>query len=134
MSKLKVIAQFSFPHEAHLAKSRLEASDIPAFIADEHTISMNWLYSNAVGGVKLKVPAEFEEKAVAILKTDFTSEIEAIFGKSIDSCPKCKSNNIAPFTQRRKKTALVTILLFGLPLLFCKYGYKCNDCQFFWET
>ncbi|MGJ3255801.1 MAG: DUF2007 domain-containing protein [Alcanivorax sp.] len=44
------VARFSMPDEAHIAKSRLESEGIPAFVADEHTVGMNWLYSNAMGG------------------------------------------------------------------------------------
>ena len=45
------VARFSFPHEAYIAKASLEAAGIDSFIADEHTINMQWLYSNAMGGV-----------------------------------------------------------------------------------
>lgn len=64
---LVTIARFSFPHEAHLAKAQLDAAGIPGFIADEHTINMQWLYSDAMGGVRLQVPAEFAEEAQALL-------------------------------------------------------------------
>tara|TARA_R100001143_G_scaffold755_1_gene2242 strand:- start:4968 stop:5165 length:198 start_codon:yes stop_codon:yes gene_type:complete len=48
---LKTVATFSFPHEAHIARAKLESEGIPALVADEHTINMQWLYSNALGGV-----------------------------------------------------------------------------------
>jgi hypothetical protein len=60
---LVTIATFSFPHEAHLAKVRLDAFGIPSFIADEHTINMQWFYSNALGGVRLQVPEGFAAQA-----------------------------------------------------------------------
>ncbi|GAM75767.1 hypothetical protein JCM19241_3679 [Vibrio ishigakensis] len=40
MGKLVVVARFSFPYEAHIAKGLLESEEIPAFVADEHTINM----------------------------------------------------------------------------------------------
>ena len=43
MSALIVVARFSLPYEAQIRAS-LDAAGIPAFIADEHTINMNWLY------------------------------------------------------------------------------------------
>ena len=48
MSKLIVVARFSFPHEPHIAKGLLESEEIPAFVADEHRlicsgfIQMQW--------------------------------------------------------------------------------------------
>lgn len=64
---LVTIASYSMPYEAHIAKSRLDSEGIPAFMADEHTINMQWLYSNALGGVKLQVPEPYAEAAIEIL-------------------------------------------------------------------
>jgi len=44
MPTLVTVKVFSYPWEAQLAKSRLEAEGMSAFIADEHTVTMNWLY------------------------------------------------------------------------------------------
>ena len=67
---LTTIGRFSHPLEAQIARARLEAAGIPAFVADEHTINMQWLYSNALGGVRLQVPMVCREDAVALLATD----------------------------------------------------------------
>ena len=47
--QLVTIKSFSLPWEADLARATLEAQGIPAFVADAHTVSMNWLWSNAIG-------------------------------------------------------------------------------------
>lgn len=47
-SSLVTVARYSFPHEAYIAKSSSEAEGIPVFVADEYTINMEWLYSNAL--------------------------------------------------------------------------------------
>ncbi|WP_456445070.1 putative signal transducing protein [Thiolapillus sp.] len=67
---LVTISSFSLPHEANIAKATLESAGIPAFLADEHTIGMNWFYSNALGGVKLKVPQSFVDEAKELLMLD----------------------------------------------------------------
>jgi len=64
---LTIIATFSHPFEAHLAKGKLESEGVEAFIADENIVGINWLYSNLVGGVKLKVWEEDREEALKIL-------------------------------------------------------------------
>jgi hypothetical protein len=53
--ELIVITTYFAPWEAHIAKSKLEAEGIAAYIADEHLVGQQWLYANAVGGVKLMV-------------------------------------------------------------------------------
>ncbi len=67
---LITVASFSFPHEAHIAKAKLCSENIPATLADEYTIGMQWLYSDALGGVKVQVPAPFAQRAIEILAED----------------------------------------------------------------
>jgi hypothetical protein len=49
------LRQFLTVQEAVMAKSILDSAGIESFLADENVISMNWLWSNALGGVKLRV-------------------------------------------------------------------------------
>lgn len=65
---LVTICRYSFPYEAHVARALLESEGIPVFLADEHTINMQWLYSDALGGVRLQVPEAFVERAVTLLQ------------------------------------------------------------------
>ncbi len=67
---LITVASFSFPHEAHIARAKLDSEGIPATLADEYTIGMQWLYSNALGGVKVQVPEPYAQQAVEILAQD----------------------------------------------------------------
>jgi len=118
------IASFSSPLEAHIAKASLEAAEIPVFIADEHTINMYWLYSNAIGGVRVLVPNEYAVEAKELISNDFSDDLEEV---NEDICPKCGSKNIIAYTVGKKPAFLVFILL-GFPLFFYKHGIKCNDC------
>jgi Putative prokaryotic signal transducing protein len=65
-----VVATFSKPEEAHLLRMRLEAGGIQAFIRDENTIQIDWLYSNALGGVRVEVAEEDEAAARELLAAD----------------------------------------------------------------
>jgi len=76
MTQSVIVARFSFPLDANIAKSNLQSVGIPAFIADEHTVNMQWLYSNAMGGVRLFVPAEHLEEAKEILNHDFSESVD----------------------------------------------------------
>lgn len=64
---LVTAAAFNTIHEAYLAKSILEGAGITAFIADEYTIGVNWLWANAVGGVKVQVAEADVEEAEKLL-------------------------------------------------------------------
>jgi len=68
--KLFTIARYSQSVDAYLAKTRLDAAGIECFILDENLISMNWLYSNALGGVKLQVELSDAEEAKKILEEE----------------------------------------------------------------
>lgn len=67
---MKTVASFSKPFEAHLLIARLEANGIRAFARDENLVTLDWLYSNAVGGVKIDVADEDYERALELLETD----------------------------------------------------------------
>ena len=54
--------------EAYLIKGGLAAEGIPAEVLDEHLVGINWLYSDAVGGVKVVVRPEDEERAATFLE------------------------------------------------------------------
>ena len=61
------IISFTYPHEAHLAKGKLESEGIEVFIKDELTAQVNNFYSNAIGGVKLLVKESDYNDAYKIL-------------------------------------------------------------------
>jgi hypothetical protein len=66
---LVVVRTFYYPAEAHLALSALAAAGIEARLADEHIISMQWMYAPIIGGIKLLVRAEDAAAASDILDT-----------------------------------------------------------------
>lgn len=135
MSKSVVIARFSFPLDAQIARASLVSAGIPAFVADEHTINMDWFYSNAMGGVRLHVRREDLDEARRILETDFSELVDEFFtdDESVDvvRCRRCRSDQVVAFTKGEQPAFLVFMLL-GLPLLFYKEGLKCKDCGAFW--
>ena len=67
---METIATFSKPEDAHLLRMHLESAGIQAFIQDENLIQLDWLLSNAVGGVRVQVADEDVETALEFLKAD----------------------------------------------------------------
>jgi len=66
------VATFDNMVDAHIALGRLRAEGVMAFLADEHLVQTDWLYSIAVGGIKLQVEPEWVEQALRILATDYS--------------------------------------------------------------
>jgi len=126
---LVIIGSYSTPYEANLVKSQLESAGIPAFVADEYTIGMNWLYSNALGGVKVQVPESLALEAQALLASG--SDTQPTHESDTATCPQCGSRNIVDSTD---KTSLIFSILicifFWLPLL--SQTKKCGDCGHRW--
>jgi len=70
------VATFDMMPDAHIAQGRLRAEGIECVIADEHLVQTDWLYSIAVGGIKLQVNEQDLERARQISATDYSDEIE----------------------------------------------------------
>jgi hypothetical protein len=111
---LVTIATFSFPHEAYLAKARLDVIGIKSFITDEHAIN---IFSNAMSGVRLQVPAAFAAQAQQALNEPV--EIAPIPELEIDSEPKPG----APPYYGQASTAMSTMSGTGTRL----YGKRDKD-------
>ena len=62
--------------DAHIALGRLQAEGVPCGLADEHLVQTDWLYSIAVGGIKLQVEEAYEQRAREILATDYSDDIQ----------------------------------------------------------
>ena len=136
MSKQFVtIAQFrDFPAAGH-AQSLLEEAGIPCFLDNQYMVGVNWLYSNAVGGVKLKVLERDVEQARNLLQ-DFSTIAapqdqpdEAHLEPS--TCPKCGSSEIITRNYQRKFAALS--LLLSLPLFIFLKRHRCKKCGYRWK-
>lgn len=70
------IASFDFLPQAEIVRGRLLAEGIACELADQHLVQTDWLYSIAVGGIKLQVEARDAERALAILDSDYSADLE----------------------------------------------------------
>jgi len=127
--KLVTIGRYSTPYEANMAKSQLESAGILAFVADEHTIGMNWLYSNALGGVKVQVPESLASEAQELLALEIESPTTHDLAEAV--CPQCGSNKTEDFLDKRG--SFLTWVFLGFPLLLPSKNKKCGDCGHRWR-
>jgi hypothetical protein len=76
--ELVTIRKFRDLPEALLAQGRLESSGIEAFLFDDNMVRMDWLISNLLGGVKLKVEESNVEIAEEILNHEVAIDFDTI--------------------------------------------------------
>lgn len=76
------IISFTYPHEAYLAKGKLESEGIEVIIKDELTAQVNNFYSNAIGGVKLLVrDIDFNNANQILVESGYIKEINPLPNK-----------------------------------------------------
>lgn len=68
MEEFKTVAIFNYTHEIVVLKHRLEQEQIQYFFENEMMSSIAPFYSNALGGIKLKIHPNDFEKVQIILK------------------------------------------------------------------
>jgi hypothetical protein len=73
---LLTIRQFRDMPEALLAKSVLDSAGIECFLGDDNLIRMDWLWSNLLGGIKLRVRQEDALVAARLLEGDGPPEVD----------------------------------------------------------
>lgn len=133
-SEFVTVASFSRPVEAHLAKTKLESEGIPCFVTDEHLVQVNWLYSNAIGGVKLKVPSPYLQRARDILRPRPRLVVVASDNADIPDdeliCPRCRSFDVY---RRRQRVAALMAALFGLAVPWMGRKWVCKQCGYQWR-
>lgn len=66
-SRLVTVARFDAPHEAHLAKARLDDADIPCALTHEGMAGLPMVFDPERGGAQLKVPESYVDEARAVL-------------------------------------------------------------------
>jgi hypothetical protein len=65
---LFIVARYLIPMEASLMQGCMEASGIPAVLADAHLMQADLLLAPALGGVRILVPASFVQQAHATIE------------------------------------------------------------------
>jgi ribosomal protein L37E len=101
-------------------------------VSDSRLVEADWLYSNAIGGVKLWVRAEDEAHAREVLDDETAAEDgEGVRDPEPDSasaapCPRCGSDAFSVSTDKRR--AFLSWLVIGLPLFPTSRRLICRSC------
>ena len=115
MAELVTVRAFTTVIDAHVACAVLQSAGLDASLRDEHVVSMQWLFSNAVGGVKLQVPPTRSawRGTCSIPPEPIDGTPGAMAGN--DACPQCGGARAKSVLWGRQP-AVLTWLLMGVPL------------------
>lgn len=98
---METIARFYKGEDAYLFRSFLESEGISAYVFDEYTPQVHWLYTHVIGGIRVVVSEEDAEKAAELYRT---------YEEGIRSGPSVVGE------VRVWPIALVVSIFLGLPL------------------
>ena len=131
--QMVTIAKFRDLPEALLAQGNLNSAGIEGVLLDDNLVRLDWLWSNAVGGIKLQVRAEDAAEATDMLNQPIPEgfEIEGVGDYRQPECPKCKSLDVT-FQEIYKPVAYASLWV-GVPLPVQRKGWKCRACGNEWE-
>ena len=135
LPSLVTLRQFRDIPEALLAKGMLESAGIKCVLADGNLVRMDWLLSNAIGGVRLQVDKQELEAARAILDEPIPPElVEEELGEPYAQprCPRCYSLDIG-FEKIDRFWTYGLWLLLSFPIPIGKNSWKCYTCGAEWE-
>jgi hypothetical protein len=106
-----ILARYTVPLEAQIARGLLQAEGIDAHLGDEHAALANWEWRLAIGGTKLHVPQAQAGRARAILQAldagDYAIDDDATPAPGIGAPDRESASS---------RLAWVASMLFGIPL------------------
>ena len=131
--RIVTLASYNDPMLAEIILARLLDNGIECFIADGNTIGANPLFSNAIGGVKIKVFEHDLERCHEILQEQDDLQItDELPEEHPITCPYCGSTNVRYGTSTGVKTnwfgAVLSFLFFVYPP-FAHKAWHCFNCE-----
>ncbi|TCD10214.1 DUF2007 domain-containing protein [Pedobacter frigidisoli] len=123
--------------EANIIRAKLEDSGFSCFLADENVATINPLYNQAIGGIKLIVFERDVENINQLLVEDNSTNLDLETENFPDAndgsnvCEKCGSTNVSYGTATKEKYGLFANMLSFItfsPPVVAKKCFHCYDC------
>ena len=134
LRRLVTVRRYRDLTEAIVGRSLLESAGIPAWVADEHLVQMDWFWSNMVGGMRLQVDERDEAAARELLEAGVPETItysqQEVYVQP--NCPKCGSAEITLGTGTERGRSFVALALLGIPVPPRRAAWYCEACGAQW--
>ncbi len=137
--ELVTLRQYLHLQDALLAKTVLDSAGIECRLGDENTIRMDWLWSNALRGVKLWVREKDAAVAATLLDQERPAafDVEGLGEYTQPRCPKCQSMDVTfkglirPAAYGTVAAAYFTGVVPPIPFRYA--NWKCRACGHAWK-
>jgi transposase-like protein len=120
--------------ETQAGRSLLESAGIPAWVADENLVRMDWFLSNVLGGLRLQVDERDETAARELLEEAAPETItygeEEVFVQP--TCPKCGSAEVTLGSGTERGRSFVGLYLLAIPIPPREAAWHCESCGAEW--
>ena len=132
--RLVTVRRYRDLAEAYVGRSLLESAGIPAWIADENLVRMDWFYSNLVGGMRLQVDEGEEGAAREILREGAPATITYGDAETYiqPTCPRCGSSEITLGSGTERGRSFVALYVLGIPVPPREAAWHCEVCGTQW--
>jgi len=123
------------PIKAHIIKGLLVSCGIECFLTDVNMLTVNLMYSQAIGGVKLNVFEKDIERINILLKAEQIEPetvLPIVKEEAGVHCPLCNSDNVSYGGSVNRKFGyrhLFIPILLGLYPCTMRKAYHCFDCH-----
>ena len=111
---------------ASITLTKLQDAGVECFLKDEHTVTIDPILSNAIGGIKLVVNEEHAEEAKKILQQFDEEYLQSV------KCPQCGAAAITLVSKPGASNFITAIFtwLFSSYAIAPESVYQCGKCGY----
>lgn len=127
---LTKVRSFDSSFLANITLTKLQNYGVECYLYDEHTVNMNPIYSNVIGGIRLMVKEEDVMEATQLLQQFDEDYLQSV------KCPACGKSEITLISKPGAANFFTAILTWT----FSSYAvapqsiYQCSYCKYESET
>jgi len=132
------VAWYDDPAEAELARLRLEAEGLPAWVENTGVLGIGWCHPGQPGGLELMTLESDAKEALALLErieAEYEPEVPEEYSPGVGSevCPECGSTEIR-FEPRHWAEDLVTSANSAFFGRSAGPHWRCRPCGHRWQA
>lgn len=133
---LVTVATFDTVAEAAVVQALLESDGIRVHAGSADLIRLDWSFSQSLGGVRLQVPRERAEDAIALIAAYRRGDTALVDDDAVDpdACARCGSTDVEARSPGASKLLLVALWLFPGALFPTRQSLRtCRACGHRWS-